>query len=166
MNTTLSERIKDRMSALELTNAQLAAACKVAPPTSFNWASGKTQNIKGEPLLLAAEALGVTPSWLATGKGNKYPEQQFPIHRVEEPGRPYLHELDEWTAEAVRILSRLAPLQREGAVAVLRTHVGNLFAPENGPKSTHTTSATSQRQPPFKYQKLNQQSKQLKKKSV
>lgn len=166
MNTTLAGRIKDRMSALELTNAQLAAACRVAQPTSFNWASGKTQNIKGEPLLLAAEALGVTPSWLATGKGNQYPEQKFPIHRVEEPGRPHLHELDEWTAEAVRILSRLAPLQREGAVAVLRTHIGNLFAPEHSPTQIHTTPATRQRSAPFRYKKLNQPSKPLKKKSA
>lgn len=166
MNTTLSERIKDRMSALELTNAQLAAACSVAQPTSFNWASGKTQNIKGEPLLLAAEALGVTPTWLATGKGNKYPEQQLPTYKVEEPVRPYLHELDEWTAEAVRILSRLAPLQREGAVAVLRTHVGNLFAPEYGATPAHTTLTAQQRPAPFTYKKLNQPSKPVKKRSA
>jgi transcriptional regulator with XRE-family HTH domain len=73
MQTTLQERIQQRMEAMKLTNAQLAAACKVKPPTSFNWGSGKTKNIKGAPLLLAAKALGVTPEWLATGLGSKFP---------------------------------------------------------------------------------------------
>lgn len=73
MQTTLQERIQQRMAAMKLTNAQLAEACKVKPPTSFNWGSGKTKNIKGAPLLLAAKALGVTPEWLATGLGSKFP---------------------------------------------------------------------------------------------
>lgn len=58
-----------RMHALGMSNAELARLAKVRPPTSFHWASGKTKSIKGEPLLLAARALGVTPDWLATGKG-------------------------------------------------------------------------------------------------
>lgn len=73
MQTTLQERIQQRMAAMKITNAQLAEACKVKPPTSFNWGSGKTKNIKGAPLLLAAKALGVTPEWLATGIGDKFP---------------------------------------------------------------------------------------------
>lgn len=73
--SSLSERIKERMAATGFTNAKLAAACKVRPPTSFNWASGKTKSIKGEPLLRAARALGVNPEWLATGSGRKFPEQ-------------------------------------------------------------------------------------------
>ena len=73
MTTTLADRVKERMAALDITNAQLAQACGVKPPTSFNWASGKTKKIKGEPLLLAAHLFGVTPDWLATGKGSKYP---------------------------------------------------------------------------------------------
>lgn len=70
-------RVKERMTAMGLNNAQLAAACKVKPPTSFNWASGKTKNIKGEPLLLAAKTLGVTPEWLATGTGQKFPKGSY-----------------------------------------------------------------------------------------
>lgn len=72
MNTTLAERVKERMKAMGLINAQLATACNVKPPTSYNWSSGKTKNIKGAPLLLAAKALGVNPEWLASGKGPKF----------------------------------------------------------------------------------------------
>jgi transcriptional regulator with XRE-family HTH domain len=84
MPLTLQSRIKERMKALGITNAQLAAACKVKPPTSFNWGSGKTKSIKGEPLLLAAKTLGVTPEWLATGKGPMDRLNKSSQHLVEE----------------------------------------------------------------------------------
>lgn len=71
--TTLSERVKERMVATGINNAQLAKAAGVEPPTSYNWSSGKTKQIKAGPLLVAAAALGVTPEWLNTGKGQKYP---------------------------------------------------------------------------------------------
>lgn len=74
MTKTLKERVNQRMEAMGLKNIDLARACKVKAPTSFNWASGKTKNIKGEPLLLAAAALGVTPNWLANGTEPKFPE--------------------------------------------------------------------------------------------
>jgi hypothetical protein len=56
--------------------------CNVKPPTSFHWGSGKTKNIKGEPLLLAAAAFGVTPGWLATGKGPKFPALEPPASPI------------------------------------------------------------------------------------
>lgn len=77
MSNSLSDRIKERLEATGLNNAQLAAAAGVKQPTSFNWGSGKTKNIKGEPLLLAARALGVTPEWLSTGKGQKLRDTSF-----------------------------------------------------------------------------------------
>lgn len=77
MNSTLSERVKERMAAVGIKNAELAQLCGVKPPTSFNWGSGKTKSIKGEPLLLAARALGVTPDWLATGAGVKIADSLY-----------------------------------------------------------------------------------------
>jgi len=79
MSTTLKQRINERMAALGITNAQLAKMAKVKPPTSYHWASGKTQSIKGEPLLLAAKALGVTPEWLATGRGPRDASDVRPV---------------------------------------------------------------------------------------
>jgi hypothetical protein len=73
MKPTLADRVKERMVAVGIKNAELAALSGVKPPTSFNWGSGKTKSIKGAPLLQAARALGVTPDWLATGLGEKFP---------------------------------------------------------------------------------------------
>lgn len=135
MQTTLQDRIKERMKATGLNNAQLAAACKVKQPTSFNWASGKTKNIKGTPLLLAAKALGVTPEWLATGVGTKYPPTattgQVPANA---PIAGYIQptDLDEWTLAVIAIMKSLKAHQREGALAALRTYVGNLGPPRIG----------------------------------
>lgn len=133
MVTTLQERIKERMKAVGLNNADLAKACKVKPPTSYNWASGKTKNIKGEPLLLAAKALGVTPSWLATGIGVKFASDQQSFS-VNEPVPGYFRppEHDQWTLAAIAIMVSLKDHQKEGALANLRTYVGNLGPPRVG----------------------------------
>ncbi len=100
--STLAERIKERMQAVGLKNADLARACKVRTPTSFNWGSGKTKNIKGEPLLLAAKALGVTPEWLATGKGAMFPEPNTAL-AVDIAETPPAHETGMDSSLAMRL---------------------------------------------------------------
>lgn len=130
--STLQERVKNRMKAMGINNAQLAAACNVKPPTSFNWASGKTKNIKGEPLLLAAKALGVSPEWLATGHG---PMNEIAggtsSHIAAEPSVTYLPEkkADALTQELLDLFAMLdTPSKREwlanlkGFVAGRRPH--------------------------------------------
>lgn len=140
---TLAERIKDRMQATGLKNAQLAGAAGVRPPTSFNWASGKTKSIKAVPLLLAAAALGVTPTWLATGKGKKFPDDEHvTADRAAEPGPAHQRksEYDKDTAggdtaqelrrpefaadpilrEAHTLLTTMSPAGREQSIAYLR----------------------------------------------
>ena len=120
------------MAAMGLNNADLAKAAKVKPPTSFNWASGKTKNIKGEPLLRAAVALGVGAQWLATGTGAKFPEQVGNL--VQSPAGAYVvtPQYDPHTREAIRIMLGLQDYQREGALAALRSHVQNLTPPSDG----------------------------------
>lgn len=132
MLTTLQDRVKERMKATGLKNADLAKACNVQPPTSYNWASGKTKNIKGAPLLLAAQALGVTATWLATGRGTKFPEANKSV--VNEPITGYFPppSHDQYTLAAIAIFSSLKENQKEGALANLRTYVGNLGALRNG----------------------------------
>lgn len=135
MQTTLADRIKERMEATGITNAELSRACKVKQPTSFNWASGKTKQIKGTPLLLAAKALGVTPEWLATGTGRKFPATSPPGQiPANESVAGYIQptDLDEWTLAVVAIMKSLKVHQREGALAALRTYVGNLGPPRVG----------------------------------
>ena len=120
------------MKAMGINNAQLAAACNVKPPTSFNWASGKTKNIKGEPLLLAAKALGVTPEWLATGHGPMFEiAGGASTHIAAEPSVTYLPEKknDPLTQELLELFAMLdAHSKREwlanlkGFVAGRRPH--------------------------------------------
>lgn len=132
---TLAERVKERMAVMGLNNAKLALAAGVKPPTSYNWGSGKTLKIKGDPLLLAAAALGVTPEWLNSGKGKKYPDEATTAaHHVAESVVPYRRstDCDEWTTEAIKLMQSLRPDQREGALAALRTHIQNLGPPRHG----------------------------------
>lgn len=59
----------DEGKARGLTQAGLAAACGIKPPSVSDWVSGKSLAIKSENIWDAATYLGVEPRWLATGKG-------------------------------------------------------------------------------------------------
>lgn len=135
--STLQDRMKERMAALGLTNAQLAVACGVRPPTSFHWASGKTKNIKGEPLLVASKVLGVRPEWLASGVGPKYSDNghQNSEHEIHSPIAGYITPqaiTDPFIQEAVKMLTALKKSQREGAVANLKLYISHLGPPRYG----------------------------------
>jgi phage repressor protein C with HTH and peptisase S24 domain len=65
----LSKRLKIAMDEAGMSQAQLARACGVKPPSVNGWLSGKSKFLRGENLLMAARALGVSEDWLATGKG-------------------------------------------------------------------------------------------------
>lgn len=66
----LSERLKYALSLKRnATQADLAKACGLKPPSIWSWFAGETKSIKGSNLLLAAEYLGVRPKWLAEGIG-------------------------------------------------------------------------------------------------
>lgn len=57
------------MRAAGLNQKQLADTCGVKPPSVNGWLSEKSKFLRGENLLRAAAALGVSDVWLATGKG-------------------------------------------------------------------------------------------------
>lgn len=68
--STLQERLRQIMAGPpKISQAALARACGIKPPSVNDWLSGKTKTIEGQNLLLAAEFLGVAPKWLATGRG-------------------------------------------------------------------------------------------------
>lgn len=68
--STLQERLRQIMAGPpKISQAALARACGIKPPSVNDWISGKTKTIEGQNLLLAAEFLGVAPKWLATGRG-------------------------------------------------------------------------------------------------
>lgn len=66
---SLSERLKKAMDDAGVSQAELARACKVKPPSVNGWLSGKSKFLRGENLLAAARALRVSQDWLATGRG-------------------------------------------------------------------------------------------------
>lgn len=65
----LSTRLRLAMEKAKISQAELARECGVKPPSVSGWLSGKSKFLRGENLLKAARALGVTEDWLATGKG-------------------------------------------------------------------------------------------------
>lgn len=65
----LSERLRIAMKQAGINQAELARACDVKPPSVNGWLSGKSRFLRGENLLKAAKALGVSELWLAEGKG-------------------------------------------------------------------------------------------------
>lgn len=68
--STLQERIKKLLTGPpKISQAALARACGIKPPSVNDWVSGKTKSIEGENLLRAAAFLKVSPLWLATGRG-------------------------------------------------------------------------------------------------
>ena len=69
----LSERLRIAMSESGVSQADLARACGVKPPSVNGWLSGKAKFLRGENLLSAASALNVSQEWLATGKGQMHP---------------------------------------------------------------------------------------------
>lgn len=136
MENTLSARVKECMKAAGVNNEQLAAACKVKAPTSFHWASGKTKKIKAEPLLLAARLFGVTPDWLATGKGPKFIEgTQAPSAR--ETTVQYLPESkpDKLTEELIYLFGQLDSDGKQEYLIYLRGFVAGRRPHKDGPAS-------------------------------
>lgn len=67
--STLADRLTMAMNAAGVSQAELARACSVKPPSVNGWLSGKSKFLRGENLLKAAAALGVSQKWLATGEG-------------------------------------------------------------------------------------------------
>jgi len=53
----------------KVSQAALARACGVKPPSVTDWLSGRTKTLAGPNLLKAARFLGVSPDWLASAKG-------------------------------------------------------------------------------------------------
>ena len=75
--------IRRLREAVNMSQTELARACKVSPPSVSDWESGKTRMIDGENLVKAAAALGVTPEEIM---GRLTPS----LNRVRESSSPYI----------------------------------------------------------------------------
>ena len=74
----LGSRLRFAMAKMGMTQAQLARACGVKPPSVNGWLNGKAKYLKGQNLLAAAKALNVSQDWLATGDGMMGPYEEAP----------------------------------------------------------------------------------------
>ena len=104
----LSERLLKAMELRGVSQADLARACKVKPPSVHGWLSGKSRFLRGENLLSAAQALRVNQQWLATGEGSMEPLEDIRLIATgvlgprpgtvgEQPAKPYLSSGDSST---------------------------------------------------------------------
>lgn len=85
--TSLAERLTLAMAGPpKVSQAELARACGISPPSVSDWLSGKTKSMDGANLLKAAKRLQVRPEWLADGS---LPMQADAASKsVAEPERP------------------------------------------------------------------------------
>lgn len=116
--SSLADRVNQRMQALALRQVDLARLSQVRPASVAQWRNGRTKELTGETLLLAAAALRCTPKWLATGVGPVEIEQtDIQAHAAREPD-PWA--LDANACEALRMFQALPPLGQAEALDYLK----------------------------------------------
>jgi hypothetical protein len=69
MAAALAHRKSLAKNPNDITQAALALAADVKPPSVNDWFSGETKSLKATTATLAAKYLGVSSDWLATGRG-------------------------------------------------------------------------------------------------
>jgi transcriptional regulator with XRE-family HTH domain len=93
----LKDRLEWAMDRAGLSQADLARACRVKPPSVTNWLNGETRTLKAGPAVRAALALGVQPLWLIDGEGPREVESTgtaaYVAYAAAAP--PAAHERDE-----------------------------------------------------------------------
>lgn len=92
MTTGLKQRLEQALEAMQPedrpSQADLARAARIKPPSVSDWFTGRTKTLRGETLLAVASALRVNPEWLNTGRGPMRPagNSSEPVFRVAEAG--------------------------------------------------------------------------------
>lgn len=120
MFTTLSQRIQTALSGPpKKTQAALARACGISPPSVNAWVKGETKTIEGQNLLNASKFLGVNPRWLATGEG-----QMLPSGKAEAPTTEQKCEKIKMHPDVQRIADIMAPLSDSDKRLVLGAVIG------------------------------------------
>lgn len=132
--SNLADRVKERMAAVGVGPADLARAAKVKPPSVSNWISGRTKQIKGENLLLAAAVLQCSPRWLATGMGSPA------VTADEARDQTVRYIADPLIEEATELLRSLDRASRSEALQWLR---GFAAGRKDGPSPGHRSNVSN-----------------------
>lgn len=112
---TIGSRIKEKRLAAKMTQAALARLVGVERAAVSQWETGQSKTLKGENLLKVAEALGVSPRWLSSGKDS-------PFSRHTSAGRTNTLHVGE-TAQPFRKI----PLTPSKSVPVVHIRNAELF---------------------------------------
>lgn len=108
----LQERLDIAITSAGISQSELARRVKLSRGAVSLWFVGSTKELKGHNLLAAAEALGVNPSWLDTGKGEMKPG-------IKDASSP-LPGLPRETAEIIEIYETLTKDERKAMLAFLK----------------------------------------------
>lgn len=100
--TEWGSRIKLAVRRPGYTQAGLAKACKIAPPSVSDWITGETKMIEGMNLVRAAAYLETSAEWIMTGR----PDPKRPA-ASSQPARLDL----ETMAEAMLLLGMVADVK-------------------------------------------------------
>lgn len=147
---TLSDRLKEKMAGPpKISQVALARACKVSQPTVNDWLSGKSKTIKGPILVRVAAYLGVSPEWLATGRGPRIQDANRELNvKISEARAGYPSQntqLDEVILTAAelwvrfeegagRVFQPVRRLQRKLEIAGMIEANGGSLSPEDSQK--------------------------------
>lgn len=83
--TTIGERIREARSRAGMTQRTLAELVGVSASAVTQWESGSTKGLKPDNLFSVADALRVSPRWLAIGRNDTIAQGQ----QLEEPQPAY-----------------------------------------------------------------------------
>jgi hypothetical protein len=80
---TLSKRLRFAMDRVGMSQAELARKCGIKQPSVNGWLSAKSRYLRGENLLKASQALGVSSAWLVSGNGDMHSSGSVMQHHGE-----------------------------------------------------------------------------------
>lgn len=107
--STMAERIKQARTRAELSHQKLAEKVGVSRAAVAQWESGDTKGLRPDNLVAAADALGVSIRWLATGE----PRDRPAIVEAREESAPWNTGLTPEATEIARKWSELPSGTRE-----------------------------------------------------
>lgn len=85
---SLAERLRAALDAARINQSELSRRVGVTRGAVSFWLKGTTGSLEGENLIRTAQALGVSPNWLATGRGKMTPASAKEISFEDNPEYP------------------------------------------------------------------------------
>lgn len=124
--SNLAQRLEKALShSPGKTQAGLARACGIKPPSVSDWLHGKTKSVEGSNLIKASEYLGVRSKWLATGLGPMLPTPYSEPSEAKEDAKIY--EINQWPFKTIDASTwqKLTAQQKTAVESVIHSFAGS-----------------------------------------